>query len=132
MPIPNIPEPHHDDLSERDHALQQSDWALEVSNYRELGECIAAFNKFTQDNHFNGMAVMSTENGETHLEIHLFWDHKDIFRCAICNTIPDNPSPFDPGICNNCGRLVCQRCRKKHELNHWRPSDSPDGKVPPF
>lgn len=115
-------------MTERELEMLQPNWLVDVSNWRELGEAIATFNQFIGNYTFTGVAEQVTENGQTHLEIHLFWNHHDVFRCSVCNKIPENASRLNPVVCTACGAIVCDACYKAHEKGHWRQTEK--DKVP--
>lgn len=133
MPNPHNPSDYrHIELTERERDMLMPSWTVSVENYRELGEAIATFNHFIGDNAFIGVAQMTTEDGQTHLEINLFWNHIDVFKCEVCGNPPDNPSGLDPVICKTCGSRVCLKCWDRHEKSHWRGNTkgNPKDKVP--
>ena len=75
MPNP-APSEHYPipDISLREKLMEQSQWSVDVNNYRELGEVIATFNLNIGSDPFVGTAEMVVEDGMRRLEIVLYHD----------------------------------------------------------
>jgi hypothetical protein len=122
--LPNLSpsqDPHNHHLSDTDKEMERDEWSVDIGNYRELGLAIANFNKMAGNDPFVGTATMSVEDGLRHLQIDLYYDENEKFRCHICNEIPGHPTMDNPGICTFCGVRVCGNCHRNHEQSHWRP-----------
>ena len=104
-------------------------WEADTSNYRLVGMAIASFNNLIGTDPFMGTAEMKVEGGVRHLEIHLYHDQEEGYRCLICNLIPPNHTENDPALCTFCGLKVCSRCWKAHEKGHWRPQKTLAGDI---
>lgn len=104
-------------------------WSIDLANWRELGEAIASFNAAIGNDTFVGTAEMVVEDGIRRIEIVLYHDEMEQYRCTVCNVIPRRPDYNDPGICAFCGNKVCSQCAIAHEKGHWRPAKTIGGDI---
>lgn len=129
MPLP-APSEHTDaEINELERLLNEPSWCVDINNWRELGNIIAKFNHLIGTDPFVGTAEMIVEDGMRRIEITLYHDEMEQYRCQICSNIPVRPTTDDPGICVFCGWKVCANCAIKHERGHWRPAKTIGGDV---
>lgn len=128
MPIPLESDSQHS-IAEREHLLERSNWDVDISNYREVGEVISTFNQAIGNDAFVGTASMSIEDGIRKLTIELYYDESENYRCYACHNIPANANCNNPMICTFCGWKICDRCNRQHERSHWRPQRTLGGDV---
>lgn len=122
MPIPAIPDRNGNDHdNERERLLAQSQFSLEVSNFKEIGEVLSAYSRITDSYDYVGTAEIKLDGTIRTLTITLAYDEMENFRCVICHRIPARPTSDNPGICTMCGRKVCAICWKRHEKDEWKP-----------
>lgn len=96
MPLPGEHPAAEYGLTEREKTMREPNWAVDVSNWRELGEAIATYNIAIGNFHFVGTASMSVEDRVVKLEITL------LHEMGEC-------SAFEGG--SKCGTPVCDICR---------------------
>lgn len=110
-----------DDSHDIGPELKGDSWSVDITNWRELGNAIATFNKAIGTDAFVGTATMIVEDGMRRVEITLYHDEVEQYRCSVCKAIPVHPTMDNPGICVFCGNKVCANCAIAHERQHWRP-----------
>lgn len=120
---------HDHDHSDAGPELKGDSWSVDVQNWRELGNVVATFNNSIGTDAFIGTAEMVVEDGIRRLEIHLYHDEMEQYKCNQCQNIPAHPTSDDPGICVFCGNKVCANCAIAHERSHWRPAKTIGGDV---
>jgi hypothetical protein len=123
MPIPSPSESHHDSPDDRDRLMNQSEWSVDLNNYRELGGAIASFNKLIGNDPFVGTAEMTVEDGMRVMVITLYHDETIQFTCENCSQIYYEPVK----LCTFCWQRICGNCWKGHEKGHWRPQKTIGG-----
>jgi len=112
----------HDDLTVRDHQLQERTWLVTAHNFKEIGEALSTYaQRFGE---FAGSAQLILEGENAFLKIELVAD-AGIYRCCVCRRMPE-VSEDDPVLCGFCHQYVCRIHWHGHERKHWRP----DGEVP--
>ena len=87
-PLPSLPDREHE-RTEWEHTLHQSEWSVDVHNYRELGDCVAAWNHRIGNERFIGTVTMVVEDNIRRMEITLYHEYP-----GIDELFPKEKAPF--------------------------------------